>query len=623
MAQPGSEGGSSQFGVEEDLALLMAVESSVGVINMLDPTDNDLTGCDDLLTPSFSPGGQQSPLKLRAWPTPQSTPIMAGPNQTPAPTMMLSPSLMVWSPEQHEALLGAMGELAGGNSDWIGVADKVRGKSEKECRDRWNYHLRSNKWTHSEHQRLVEAHAQHQGVWERIQPLFPDQPLALLKAYWATYAKASPLLMGRPSTKPGGKSLPPSPIAGLPAASQQRQSPVRTSPRTVSREQRALASPFLVQSGRNSRLGPLSSMDSPFGAPQTPGGSSRLSLPYTPGTASSLKSAHEALSLAAAEEEDGMLDAEAAAASAAQLLGEQHSLPCTPLGSMHHVRVKVRRGTALPGRYKEEDVLLDGAWGDQVTPQTPYGARTNRSKRGYYDNEGYEGYEEDDFDQEEQDDGYDDPEGSPYRPGHNQSRKRRADQRQPGGGGGVRTNKNSTVLPGARVKKLTPKAQAARESHHYGDDVPYGERQERESHAASRERASQKLDKCESKMVQAMKAAAIEAVASGNFKGDLVMSAKNDSGYEGVDFHQGKWRARIRTGTSRIVLGRFDTKVEAGQAYAAAFREVPEGLGSKVPSNGGQRVVGDREEEVMMVSRPKQASTPKRVGERSKKPRRF
>ena len=61
-------------------------------------------------------------------------------------------------------------------------------------------------------------------------------------------------------------------------------------------------------------------------------------------------------------------------------------------------------------------------------------------------------------------------------------------------------------------------------------------------------------------------------MASGNFKGELVMSSKNDSGYEGVDFHQGKWRARIRTGTSRIVLGRFDTKVEAGQAYAAAFR---------------------------------------------------
>ena len=127
-------------------------------------------------------------------------------------------------------------------------------------------------------------------------------------------------------------------------------------------------------------------------------------------------------------------------------------------------------------------------------------------------------------------------------------------------------------------------------------------------------------------MVQAMKAAAIEAVASGNFKGELVMSSKNDSGYEGVDFHQGKWRARIRTGTSRIVLGRFDTKVEAGQAYAAAFREVPDGLGSKVPSNGGQRVIGERLDEDRIQSRraeAKQASQPKRTGERSKKPRKF
>ena len=56
------------FGVEEDLALLMAVESSAAVMDMLDSTDNDLTGCDDLLTPSFLPGTQQSPLKLRSYP---------------------------------------------------------------------------------------------------------------------------------------------------------------------------------------------------------------------------------------------------------------------------------------------------------------------------------------------------------------------------------------------------------------------------------------------------------------------------------------------------------------------------------------------------------------------------
>ena len=105
-------------------------------------------------------------------------------------------------------------------------------------------------------------------------------------------------------------------------------------------------------------------MDSAF-APATPGGSNRLSLPQTPATASSLKGAHEALSLAT---EDGILDAEAAAASAAQLLGEKDSLPCTPLGSTHHIRVKVRP------QYKEEGVLLDGDWDGDGGPQTPYGA---------------------------------------------------------------------------------------------------------------------------------------------------------------------------------------------------------------------------------------------------------
>ena len=98
----------------------------------------------------------------------------------------------------------------------------------------------------------------------------------------------------------------------------------------------------------------------------------------------------------------------------------------------------------------------------------------------------------------------------------------------------------------SRVRKPTSKAQAFRETSIFDDGYVKEYEVHRESSVGG-SKIAPKLEKCENKMVQAMKAAAIEAVASGNFTGDLVMSAKNDSGYEGVDFHQGKWRARIRT----------------------------------------------------------------------------
>ena len=156
---------------------------------------------------------------------------------------------------------------------------------------------------------------------------------------------------------------------------------------------------------------------------------------------------------------------------------------------------------------------------------------------------------------------------------------------------------DALVVTTARIKKLTSKAKAARASYLDGNEM-------REAEVEARNNS--RHEKVETKQVALMKAAALDAILNNKWSTQLVVSSKNDSGYEGVDFHQGRWRARIRTGVTRIVLGRYDSKVEAAQAYAAAFREVPDGMGSKVPSNGGTRTISG--EEVNRVEPKKKSS---------------
>lgn len=48
----------------------------------------------------------------------------------------------------------------------------------------------------------------------------------------------------------------------------------------------------------------------------------------------------------------------------------------------------------------------------------------------------------------------------------------------------------------------------------------------------------------------------------------------NSSGYKGVTFHRGKWRAKIKHGGHHIDLGRYESKEQASHAYIAAANKM-------------------------------------------------
>jgi len=50
--------------------------------------------------------------------------------------------------------------------------------------------------------------------------------------------------------------------------------------------------------------------------------------------------------------------------------------------------------------------------------------------------------------------------------------------------------------------------------------------------------------------------------------GELIRSTTAKSGFVGVDYHEGRWRARVRNGPQRIVVARCDSAIEAATQYA-------------------------------------------------------
>jgi hypothetical protein len=72
---------------------------------------------------------------------------------------------------------------------------------------------------------------------------------------------------------------------------------------------------------------------------------------------------------------------------------------------------------------------------------------------------------------------------------------------------------------------------------------------------------------------------------------ELIRSKRAVSGFVGVDFHEGKWRARVRIGVgirgqpNRLVIGRYSTAGDAAIAYAMYVNSA---VGRQLALNGGR-----------------------------------
>jgi hypothetical protein len=88
-----------------------------------------------------------------------------------------------FQPEEDELLRNAVAVY--GESHWDRVASLIRGRTNRQCRERWTYYLsptldRSG-WTTSEDRLLLEKHREYGPKWVSIGAFFPHRTPGMLK----------------------------------------------------------------------------------------------------------------------------------------------------------------------------------------------------------------------------------------------------------------------------------------------------------------------------------------------------------------------------------------------------------------------------------------------------------
>ena len=96
-----------------------------------------------------------------------------------------------FSVEEDRALLNYV--MIYGPSNWMQIASLMKGRTQKQCRERWTGHLcpsvNKGPWTLEEDRILAQKHSEIGNKWARIATFLPGRTDILVKNRWNTSVK--------------------------------------------------------------------------------------------------------------------------------------------------------------------------------------------------------------------------------------------------------------------------------------------------------------------------------------------------------------------------------------------------------------------------------------------------